>query len=185
MRSKYPSFLPALLALAVGVQAQSLGEIARQQQQKKNLQPDSAKTAATAKKVYTNEDMPKSSSPSLSSSPSASTSDKSKAKKPATSALQRPGDEEKISADELKEKIQEQKDAIVALQQEIEKLQSTVNYVQNNRNIYTNAPEYNDYQKQKQQAIAQMKAEVEERKSTLKDLQEQARQAGLGNAVYD
>src|SRR5579859_4322635 len=118
MRNKYLLLLSAVFLLAIGAQAQSLGEIARQQQQK-NKQ-DSAKSASTAKKIYTNEDMPKSSS---TTPPPAAAADKPQAKKP-TKAHERPEPEEKLSAEELKEKIQEQKDAIAALQHEIDKVQS-------------------------------------------------------------
>jgi predicted nucleic acid-binding Zn-ribbon protein len=90
-----------------------------------------------------------------------------------------------MSAEEFKQEIQKQKDAIAAIQERIDQLQPTITYVQNNRNVYTNAPEYNEAQKRRQQELDRLKGILQEQQDELKDLQEQARQAGYGSAVYN
>lgn len=161
------------ILLATAAHAQSLGEVARQQKtQKSNLQ-----AAPTPKKVYTDEDFGKSEP----ADKSTSTADAKHSSSPADEKEKKPG---AMSADQWKAKIQKKKDLIAAIQERIDKLESSVNYVQNNRNIYTNAPEYNEHQHQKELAAQRLKAELEQQKSELSDLQEQAREQGFGNAVY-
>ena len=167
-----------LLLLTAGAQAQSLGDIARQQQQKKSQHP-----TTVSNKVLTNDDL---GAGAPSNSDQASSVNQKEAAKPKLARDEQSANSTpKISAEEFKQKIQRQKDAIAAIQGRIDDLQGTINYVQNNRNIYTNAPEYNEAQKRKQQQIDQLKGVLQERKNELKDLQEQARQAGYGSAVYD
>jgi predicted RNase H-like nuclease (RuvC/YqgF family) len=158
------------MLLAATMQAQSLGDIARQQKHKKAQQ-----TAPVSNKVLTNDDLsvPGSGSDSKPVSPKSvqppePVEPKSKTKSP----------------DELKNKIDKQKEKIALLQDAIDKLQGSIQYVQNNRNIYTNAPEYNEEQKRRQQEADQLRGKLEGAKSELSDLQEQARQAGYGNSVY-
>ena len=156
--------------------AQSLGEIARQQKDSKS-QKSNPQPASTPKKVYTDEDLGKPESPGDGKTPATA--------KPSTnSAKEKEKDQQATSADQWRAKIQKKKDLIAALQERIDKLQASVNYVQNNRNIYTNAPEYNEHQHQKELAAERLKAELEQQKAELSDLQDQARQQGLGNSVY-
>ena len=96
----------------------------------------------------------------------------------------RPEEKEQIPAAELEKGIQKEKKTIASLQQDIDELQSTIHYVQNNRNIYTNGPEYNAHQKAKEEEVAEMKKDLEQHKAKLSELQENARQAGLGSAAY-
>jgi oligoendopeptidase F len=170
-----PLVIFAALILSTPLCAQSLGDVARQQQQKKNQQP-----ATGEKKVLTNEDMPK-------GSPDEDVVTKSNSLQ-ASNASHRDNlqkESAKPSAEELHSKIQKRKEEIAETQERIDKIEGTINFVQNNRNIYTNAPEYNEHQKQKQQAVEQLKGILKERQDELKQLQEQARQAGYGSAVYD
>jgi len=156
--------------------AQSLGEVARQQQAKK------ASHSSTFNHVLTNDDLHSGASAEPDQTPP------SNQKKPAKARVSGGADSNsgpKISAEEFKRKIQKQKDEIAAIQERIGELQGTINYVQNNRNIYTNGPEYNEAQKRKQQQVYQLKGILQERQDELKDLQDQARQAGYGSAVYN
>jgi hypothetical protein len=105
--------------LAAIMQAQSLGDIARQQKHKKAQQ-----TAPVSNKVLTNDDLsvPGSGSDSKPVSPKSvqppePVEPKSKTKSP----------------DELKNKIDNQKEKIALLQDAIDKLQGSIQYVQNNR----------------------------------------------------
>lgn len=168
------SSMAALLMLLQTVSAQSLGDVARQQRER-NKQP-----ATTTNKVITNEDI-------AAPGPAGSSSSDSQQKK---SAKQKPSlhteasEDGSPSADELKAAIQEKKRMIAEIQDRIIKVQSTINYVQNNRNLYTNAPEYNDAQKRKEQEVNRLKGVLQEQQEELKELQETARNAGYGSALY-
>ncbi|HKT23203.1 MAG TPA: hypothetical protein VJR04_01290 [Terriglobales bacterium] len=167
----------ASVLLAQSVCAQSLGDIARQQREKNKQQP------TTTSKVLTNDDL---SAPGDSDDPASDDSQKTKtAKQKATATTDRPDKDQQPSADKLKGAIQDKKKVIATIQDEITKLQSTINYVQNNRNIYTNAPEYNEVQKRKEQEVDRLKGILQEQQDELKQLQDTARQAGYGSAIYD
>src|SRR5689334_8293330 len=168
-------FVPFVLAQSLC--AQSLGDIARQQREKNKQQ------TTTTNKVLTNEDI----SPSGESADNTSSdSQKKKSSKQKISKTAEPSEkDDALSADELKASIQEKKEAIAEIQDRITKLQSTINYVQNNRNIYTNAPEYNDAQKRKEQEVSRLKGILQAQQDELKELQDKARKAGYGSAVYD
>ena len=167
----------ALVLLAQSVCAQSLGDIARQQREKNRQQ------ATTTNKVLTNDDL---STAGDSVDTASDDSQKKKTAKPKTMATaDRPEKDQQPSAEKLKAAIQDKKEVIATIQDEITKLQSTINYVQNNRNIYTNAPEYNEVQKRKEQEVNRLKGILQEQQDELKELQDTARQAGYGTAVYD
>jgi hypothetical protein len=168
----------ASILLAHSVCAQSLGDIARQQREKNKQQ------VATTDKVLTNDDL--STADHSTDDTGSDDSQKKKSVKPKTSPTAAQSDkDEHPSAEELKAAIQDKKQAIAETQDEIAKLQSTVNYVQNNRNIYTNAPEYNDAQKRKEQEVNRLKGVLQQQQDELKDLQDTARKAGYGSAFYD
>lgn len=159
----------AIVLPCLHLHAQSLGEIARQQQQKKQSANN------VPRKVLTNDDMAVPSSTSAGSKPNAP--DKGMSPSPNK-------DSTAWSAEKFRSEIQKQKDAIAETQKAIDKIEPTINHVQNNRNIYTNAPEYNAYQDEKQQMVNQLKGRLAEQQSELTDLQDKARKAGYGNSVY-
>ena len=163
--------------LAQSICAQSLGDIARQQREKNKQQ------ATTTNKVLTNDDL-SISGHSDDTAPDDSQKKKTAKQKPSATAAQ-PDKDGQPSAEELKTAIQDKKQAIAETQDEITKLQSTINYVQNNRNIYTNAPEYNEAQKRKEQEVNRLKGILQQQQDELKDLQDTARKAGYGSAIYD
>ena len=168
------SLFAASVLLCIHLHAQSLGEVAREQQQKKNQEQASTSNSAP-KKVLTNDDMPASPSPQELDVSKPSHADK------ATTSGKTAGT---WSAEKFKAEIQKRKEAIASIQEAIDKIEPNINYVQNNRNIYTNAPEHNAHQDEKQRAVSQLKGRLADQKSELEDLQEQARQAGYGSAVY-
>jgi len=177
-------FCAAVLAIStmpMETHAQSLGEIARQQRESKNHKADSESTATT-KKLYTDEDIAKSKSEDA-AAPAAL--DNSSSKSPTGSKGTKEKNPATMSADQWRARIQRKRDLIAAIQERIDALEASVNYVQNNRNIYTNAPEYNEHQHHKELAAQQLKALLEQQKTELSDLQEQARQQGFGNSVYE
>lgn len=154
--------------------AQSLGEIAKQQRERNKQQ------VTHSSRVLTNEDLGNGSN-SGERTPAASPDQKRKA-----SAHAGQSDENNApSADEFSSKIQHKKQTIAEIEDRIAKLQSTINYVQNNRNIYANAPEYNEEQKRKEQEVSRLKGVLQQQQDELQELQDRARKAGYGNAVYD
>lgn len=163
----FPVISMVLLAVVVSY-GQSLGDVAREQRQKQ------AKAANTTHKVVTNEDIPE--SPEAVSSTSVSTSEHDGA--PAT-----PASNDTHSGEEWKAKIEAQRNSVASLQNQIDKLNSSIHFVEANR--YTNGVQYNQRQVQKQDEVQRMQKQLDEQKQKLEDMQESARKAGLGSSVYE
>ena len=167
MRRVFLSCLVLVVGLSLCGSAQSLGDVARQTRAKE-------KSKGTAKKkVITNEDIPE--SPNVS-----------------------PGEQETIgpvrevtpagksngqSAEEWKDAILAQKRGISALQADIDRLSSSIRFVE--ANAYVNGVQYNQYQVKKQQQVENLKTQLAEQKKKLEEMQEAAKKAGMGSAVYD
>jgi hypothetical protein len=158
----------ALVAVTSAALGQSLGDVARQARQKEKPK------AKAAKKVVTNDDIPESPSSATGlSEPGAnvdalSASDKS------------PGPR---TAREWRHVILEQKDRIETLQAQIDKLADSIHFV--TANAYVNGAEYNQYQVRKQQEVKKLKSQLDEQWKKLSEMQEAAKQEGMGAAVYD
>ena len=161
------SVIATLFACSAIAQEPSLGDVARQTRQK-----EKAKGAAK-KKVLTNEDMPE--------SPNYSPGDLETVG-PAQ-PVPSPSDSNKKSPEQWKAAILAQKNGVAALQAQIEKLGSSIRFVE--ANAYYNGVEYNQHQAKKQAQVEQMKTQLAEQKKKLEDTQEAARKAGMGSAVYD
>jgi hypothetical protein len=156
------------LFVVAGSYAQSLGDVARQQRQKQ------AKDAHAARKVVTNEEIPE--HPDESSTTSTTTDDHDSA--PASSASN-----DTHSGEEWKAKIEAQKSSVASLQNQIDKLNSSIHFVEANR--YSNGVQYNEHQVKKQEEVQRMQKQLDEQKKQLEDMQESARKAGLGSSVYE
>jgi hypothetical protein len=143
---------------------QSLGDVARKQrlQQAKKTDP--------AAKVVTNEDIPEH---------PADPKDADEPKQGENDSKVAPS----MSGAQVKAVIQAQKRRIAALQAQIDKLGSSIHYVEANR--YRNGVEYNQAQQRKQQEVDRMQKQLQSEKSKLEEMQESARHAGFGSAVYD
>lgn len=165
-------FVPALLLiLGARFNAQSLGDVARAQQQSKQQSGTSA-----TKKIYTNENMKDGSSSEESPEPqSRPPADKHEAKAEAQTAQQ-------LTPEQWKALIQAQKDRVADLQQKIDKAQARVHYVQSD--LYYDGVQHNEREKRYQEQINRAKSVLDREKQKLAELQEAARQAGMGNAVY-
>lgn len=157
--------LPAVLALLAGLAfGQSLGDVARQTRQKEKSR------GAARKKVVTNEDIPE--SPDLTPGQQESLGPmKPKATTPEASAA------------EWKSLILAQKNRIATLQTNIDKLSSSIRFVE--ANAYVNGAKYNQYQAKKQQQVENMQKQLGEQQRKLEEMQDAAKKAGLGSAVYD
>lgn len=147
--------------------AQSLGDVARQQRQKQ------AKAPQKTRKVVTNEDIPE--RPDTTAPAATDDDDKGKSSAPAASSGR--------TAEQWKAAIQAQKAKIAALQAQTDKLKSSVYFVEANR--YYNGVQYNQAQLRKQQEAERMQKRVDAERKTLSEMQEGARRAGFGSAVYD
>lgn len=153
-----------LLFLSGAALAQSLGDVARQTRQKE-------KARGTAKKkVVTNEDIPE--RPELSPGEQETFGPmKPKATTP------------EASAEEWKSLILAQKNRIANLQTNIEKVSSSIRFVE--ANAYVNGAKYNQYQAKKQQQVENMKTQLAEQQRKLEEMQDAAKKTGMGSAVYD
>jgi hypothetical protein len=156
---------------AGSVFAQSLGDVARQQKQ------NSAQSKPAPKKVITEDDLPTQESISTGSSDAKAT-DTSKEVKQGDSTA-----DKMKSADDFKAAIQTQKQNVDSLQKQVDDMKASVHFVEANR--YSNGVQYNEHQIQKQKEADRMQKQLDEEKSRLQDMQEQARKAGFGSAVYE
>ncbi|MGA7080290.1 MAG: hypothetical protein WBQ43_08715 [Terriglobales bacterium] len=163
-----PRILSIALLMSSVAYGQSLGDVA-----KENREKQKAKAAAsTAKpKVITNEDLP--------AKPAAISEESEDKTRPSTSPVPSGG----MSSEQWKSLILSRKNGIAALQAQIDKLNESIHYV--TASLYSNGLQHNEHQAEKQQSVERMKQQLEEQKKSLADLQEAARQAGMGSAVYD
>jgi hypothetical protein len=164
---------PAVLLLASAAYGQSLGDVARQNREKQK-----AKDPAATKKVITNENLPAGADDGF--TPPSTPGAQPESPGSAASSASVGG---KQSAAEWKSRIQAQKDAIANLQGQVDKLNASIHFVVANE--YYNGVQYNEAQVRKQQQVEQMQRRLAEEKSKLEKMQEAARQAGMGSAVYD
>ena len=170
MRRFITMWLAAVVVLGTGsvVCAQSLGDVARQTRAKE-------KAKGTAKKkVITNEDIPE--TPDLTPGEQETIG---KAEPVASSKAPAGGQ----SAEDWKNEILAQKNRIATLQEQIDKLNASIRFVE--ANAYVNGAQYNQYQAKKQQQVENMKTQLAEQKKKLEEMQEAAKKAGMGSAVYD
>jgi hypothetical protein len=157
--------------------APSLGDLARKQRQKQQQTKD---TSAKPKKVVTDEDMPEHSEASADwASADAPHSDGPHGE---ISVQPSAGDVLK-TGDQWKTAIARQKGTIADLKTRIDKLSSSIRFV--TANAYRNGVEYNKYQAQKEQEVQRLQGELDGQKRDLEQMQENARKAGYGSAVWD
>jgi predicted RNase H-like nuclease (RuvC/YqgF family) len=165
---KIAAVIGVALIVVAGSFGQSLGDVARKQRQKL------AKDAHAPRKVVTNEDIPE--RPESTATTSVSTDEGNTA--PAS-----PASNDTHAGEEWKAKIEAQKNSVASLQSQIDKLNSSIHFVEANR--YYNGVQYNERQVQKQNEVRRMQKQLDEQKKQLEDLQESARKAGLGSSVYE
>ncbi len=170
MRQVALKILPIALLMSSVVYGQSLGDVARE-----NRKKQTAKGASSTPKpkVITNENLPK--NPAADAGPRESEGKITAASPKIPSSGQ--------SAEQWKGRILAQKNAVANLQAQIDKLNDSIHFVVANE--YSNGVQYNQHQVKKQENVAQMQQQLEEQKKNLAAMQEAARQAGMGSAVYD
>jgi hypothetical protein len=177
-----PALLSAVMAacllssnsLAQSSDSPSLGDLARTQRVKRQQGKNSP---AKPKKVVTDEDLPAhTASDSREDVPSPDgPHEEMSSPRSASNVLQ--------NGDQTKTAITQQKALIADLKNRIDKLNSSIHFVQ--ANAYRNGVEYNKYQAQKQQEVERLEGQLSEQQRNLEQMQETARKAGYGSAVWD
>jgi len=109
--------------------------------------------------------------------------------KPPTSATTRaehapdPAFGGKMSADDVKQAIQEQKDGIAALEAQIKEVNDSIHFT--GSGCVENCAQWNEAQQQKQRQVEDMRSVLENAKQGLEQMQDYARKMGYGSSVYD
>jgi len=175
------------IALLVNLAAygQSLGDIARENREKKNIEDPSA----APPKVITNKDLPK--DPNANQGPSEAAPGATAASSaPDRSAEQRPTEQrsaqqrlaEQRAADQWKRQILAQKYKMATLQARIDQLNASIHSA--NGSAQYEGPA-NRYQARQLQQMAQFQQQLDQQQRKLDQMQEAARHAGMHTAVYD
>jgi chromosome segregation ATPase len=166
-----------MVSLAGGIayaqDAPSLGDLARQQRQQKEKSKTASSKDASSPKVITNEQI--SGHASVALIPVAASGEKTAP--PASS------DSAKKSAEDWKSQIQDQKSQVAVLESQVAALSESIRFAPGN--CVANCVEWNEHQKEKQQQVERMQAQLEDQKKQLEEMQDSARKQGYGSAVYD
>jgi hypothetical protein len=176
----------ASVAVAVPAFAQddnspSLGDLARQQRQKKDQAKNTQAKDGKERKVYTDADLPAPTdtqpdkTADHSGDSAAQANDAGKMPVPSHAAGQ--------GSEETRSQILEQKNQIADLQKQIDDVNGSIQFAPGN--CVRNCEQWNQHQQEKQQQVQQMQAQLEEQKKQLEEMQESARKQGFGSSVYD
>jgi len=156
--------------------APPLGDLARNQREKQQ----GKKPPAKSKKVVTDEDLP-AHAPDADAPPNDGRHEEVSAEHPAS--VEHSASNVLQSGEQFKSAIARQKAAIADLRGHIDKLNDSIHFVE--ANAYRNGVEYNKVQVQKQQEVQRLQGQLDEQKKELEQMQEKARKAGYGSAVWD
>lgn len=196
-----------LMSVAVLGQSESLGDIARENREKKAAQESSS----TPPKVITNHNLPRDpdASPSDDTSAPASTpkSNSPFSEKAATQGLaedrppQHPSSEQRSAgrqlaeqhaaqqradeqhvADQWKRRILQQESTVANLRMRADRLKASIHFA--NVNTYNDMP-VNRYQARQIQRLRLVQHQLDMQQRKLEDMQEAARHAGMHTLVYD
>lgn len=160
---------------AYGQDGQSLGDLARQARQKQQKDaPSKEVQPSRPARVISDEDTPAHAADSTPSNGNQRQSSKDSA--PASK-------DAKMSAEQWKSQIQAQKKVVSSTQDQMDKLNETIRFAP--ANCVSGCVQWNERQKEKQQQVDKIRAQLEDQKKRLVDMQESARQQGYGNSVYD
>jgi DNA repair exonuclease SbcCD ATPase subunit len=161
--------LPATIANAQD--SPTLGDLARQQRSQK---ASAGATDVNSPKIITNEGIPENATPQPAANPSSSQH----------GTLPQSSNGMKQSAEHWKSQIEAQKNQIASLQKQMDQLNQSVRFVSHPCEG-PRCVEWNQRQREKQQRIERMQAELDTRKKNLGEMQESARKQGYGNSVYE
>jgi hypothetical protein len=180
-----------LCVCALGQDSQSLGDAARQARQQKQSKGSQSKSAANAaptsaaptSKVITNDDIASSSGAAGDASAGGKNHGSAGSAQSSSSSSSESSSGEKMSGEAWKSQIRGQKDAVNAMQANLDKLNDSIHFTTGN--CVSGCAQWNERQQQKQQEVERMRAQLEQQKKQLHDMQESARQQGYGSSVYD
>lgn len=191
MQRMFLKILAVAFMVNLSAYGQSLGDIARENREKKNIEDPSA----APPKVITNKDLPK--DPNANQGPSEATPGANAAASSATdhSAEQRSAElhsenqrsaqqrlAEQRAADQWKRQILAQKYKMATLQARIDQINASIRSA--NGSAQYEGPA-NGYQARQMQQVAQIQLRLDEQHRKLDRMQEAARRAGMHTAVYD
>jgi copper chaperone CopZ len=168
---KIAALAGALLLMMASGHAQSLGDVAREQREK--LATDGSAPA----KVVTNEDISETDGPE--STPSVRVR-RHKVPHPVEPVTRASNDTR--AAAQWKAKIVAQERTIASLQNQIDRVNASIRFT--GVSCY-NCAQHNEAQIEKLATVQRMEQQLDQQKQKLEDMQESARKAGLGNAVYE
>jgi hypothetical protein len=167
---------------AFGQDEPSLGDAARQARQQKQQKGTQVKDgqskdaqAAKAQKVVTNDEIPE--------HPQSTTSSTSSDQPGGVRYSAPSSGGGKMAPEQWKSQILAQKNAISSMQTEVDKLNDSIHFAP--ANCVANCAQWNQRQREKQQEVERLQAQLEDQKKRLEDMQESARQQGYGSSVYD
>jgi len=169
----FTAAISLISAGANGQDAPSLGDLARQQRQQKEQSKTAPGKEAKSSKVITNEQIPE--HPEVSTATTANAGERTA--QPATSSGP------KQPAEHWKSQILAQKNQIASLQGQVDELNESIRFAP--ANCVANCVGWNERQREKQQQVERMRAQLEDQKRRLDDMQDSARKQGYGSSVYD
>ena len=193
MHRMFLKIMAIALLMSSVVYGQSLGDIARENREKKNNEDPSA----AQPRVITNKDLPKdpdanqapreaqsgASAAASSQAPEVRSADHRSADR--RSADRRTAEQrlaEQRAAEQWKTQILAQKNKMATLQARIDQLQASIQAA--NGTVQSEGP-YNRYQARQLQRVAELQLQLDEQRRKLDQMQEAARHAGMHTAVYD
>jgi len=153
----------------------SLGDVARQQRQQKEQSETTTGKGAAAPRVITNEEIPEHAA-STPTPPEEGGGRGNSMPASSTGAKQ--------SAERWKSQIQAQKTQIASLQKQIDQVNQSIRFASHTC-AGPRCVQWNERQREKQQQVERMQAQLDGQKKRLDEMQESARKQGYGNSVYD
>jgi hypothetical protein len=164
---------PGLLfaAAAYAQDSPSLGDLARQTRQQKEQKASQGKDAK-ASKVVTNEEIPE----HAVAAPAVAGGEHG-------SSMPASPNGAKQSAEHWTSSIVTQKNQITSLQNQVDEINESIRFAP--ANCAANCVGWNERQREKQQRLERMQAQLQEMKRRLEGMQDSARKQGYGSSVYD
>jgi hypothetical protein len=160
--------------IVYGQDSQSLGDLARQQRQQKEQSKTAQGKDAKASKVITKEGIPEHAEPAP--GPAAGGEESGSPMPASPNGAKRP-------AEDVTSEIQAQKSQIASLQRQIDEVNGSVRFAP--ADCVANCAAWNEQQKEKQQQVERMQAQLEDQKKRLEEMQDSARKQGYGSSVYE
>jgi predicted RNase H-like nuclease (RuvC/YqgF family) len=176
MQRVFLKVLAIALLMNSAVYGQSLGDIARENREKKTEDASAAQP-----KVITNADLPK----NLDANQGPLESEKPMDAASSNAADHRSAEQrlaEQRAADRWKRQILAQKNKMATLQARIDQLNASIRSAEGS--VQYEGP-YNRHQARQLERVAQVQQQLDAQKRKLDEMQEAARHAGMHTAVYD